>query len=372
MRALLRTAALLLVAFSAAPAVAQVVDPELFGDGKPPVYKEEEIDRRFVKTGIYAALADPPKDPACRKVLATLLVAYADALPYLHRKDQNFYVDPALLQTVRASITTNDFPAVSYLQAMIRRTMIDKKVPAAWLDTGEKLKAELQAPIATARMQLDATTVEPIDSFSYTMDALLARYAREVKLAPSVAVDAAEDKFRDKYMDRDVAWGGLLLYDIAKQAPPEPPKKSKKGKHKKVEEPPPEPVDTPTWAVVGYPVGTPQPTVPGIPGSGQVPQIQIRARLKDDQKVDLSKFARGQRVLLKGHLWDIGPNMQYVEVRDAYLVPDPDWRTWPGLATPHDVFNCDIAVNDLSPYGYTPRNKRTSAPDPFAHGKQSP
>ncbi|MBS2032081.1 MAG: hypothetical protein JST54_29550 [Deltaproteobacteria bacterium] len=369
MHTLLRTVAGLVVMLGAAPAFAQVVDPELFGDGKPPVYREEDGDRRFLKTQIYAALAQPPKDESCRRILATLLVAYSDALPYLHRKDQNFYVDPELLQSLNRSIVTPDFPATAFLASMVRRTLIDKKVPPEWLQSAELYRTQLAAPISTARMKLDSESVGLIDSFSFTVPALLDRYAREVKLAPSVAVDAAEDKFRDKYMDRDIAWGGLLLWDVAKQAPPEPPKKSKKSKKKPAAEEPP-PVDLPTWAIVGFPLGQPKPPVPGVPGSGQVPQLQIRARLVDNQSVDLTKLVRGTRVLVKGHLWDIGPNMEYVEVRDASIFPDADWRSWPSLATPRDVANCDIAVNDLSPYGYTPKAKRAEAPNAFSHTKQ--
>ena len=154
--------------------------------------------------------------------------------------------------------------------------------------------------------------------------------------------------------------------------PPQPPQ-GKKGKHKKKEEPPPAPTDTeplPTWAIVGFPLGQPQPTVPGVPGSGQVPQLQIRVRLKDDQPIDLSKLVRGQRVLVKGHLWDIGPNMEFVEVRDAYLFPDVDWRSWPGLASAQDIARCDIAVNDLSPYGYQAKGKHTAPPNPYVHTKE--
>lgn len=371
MRSSLRTAALLLVLALASTAKAQLVDPELFGDGKPPVFRQEDTDRRFLKTGINAGLAQPPKEPACRRVLATLLVAYSDALVYLHRKDQNFYVDPQLLQTFNRSLVTHDFPATAYLAAMIRRTLIEKKVPEGWLQTAEALRSELQAPIAVARMKLDAEGLQTIDSFSFTVPALLDRYAKEVKLAPSVAVDAAEDKFRDKYMDRDVAWGGLVLHDVAQQAPAEPPK-GKKGKGKSKHAPPPaEAEPLPTWAVVGFPVGPAQQAVPGIPGSGHAaPQLEIRARLKDGPPLDVAQLTRGQRVLVKGHLWDVTTNLGYVELRDAYLLPDPDWSTWPGVATPADVTACPIAVNDLSPYGYKKREGQSAPSNAFSHGKE--
>jgi hypothetical protein len=357
-------AALALLTLSAPGLVrAQVVDPELFGDGKPPVYREEETDRRFLKTGIAQGLAAPPKDPACRRILATLLVAYSDALPYLHRKDQNFFVDPALLATLDRTASSAEFPARAYLAAMIRRTLIDRKVPEAWGATSELFRKELAAPIATPRMGLYESALPLIDSFGFTIPALLDRYAREVKLAPSLTVDVAEDRYRDKYMDRDVTWGGLILHDIAQEAPPEPPK----GKHKKKDEPPPEPTKLATWAIVGFPVGKPQQVLPGVPGGGQVPQLQIRIRLADDQKADVEKFVRGSRVMVKGHLWDIATNMDFVEVRDGFLFADPEWEAWPGLAQPGDVRACPIAVNDLSLYGM--RKGPARGGDAFTHDK---
>jgi hypothetical protein len=175
--------------------------------------------------------------------------------------------------------------------------------------------------VEVERMQLFSTAVEPIESFLFSVPALLDRYGREVKLATSVAVEAADDHFRDKYMDRDITWGGLILHDIAQEAPPEP---AKKTKGKKKAEPPPEAEPLHTWAVVGFPVGRPSQPIPGVPGSGEVPMLRINARLKDEQLHDLKKFARGQRVLIKGHLWDIGPNMAWIEVRDAMIFPDVD------------------------------------------------
>jgi hypothetical protein len=366
MRSLSRVVLVLCASLVAWPALAQVVDPELFGDGHLPVYREEEDDRRFMKTGIYGALNTPPQEAACKRVVATLLVTYSEALLYLHRRDQNFYVDPALLNTLDKTASSPDFPARAYLAAMIRRTMIDKHVPAAWIQTSEQLRKELEAPVQVARLQLFAQSVQPIESFSFTMPALLDRYAREVKLAPSVAADAAEDRFRDKYMDRDVTWGGLILSDIAKEAPPPPPKGKKKSR-KKTEEPA-EPETVHTWAVVGFPVGKAPPTIPGMPVQS-APMVQIRARLKDDQLLDITKYVRGQRVLIKGHLWDIAQNMGWIEVRDADLFPDPDWSTWPGIATAEDVRNCPIAVNDISAYGFRQRPGK-GQPDAFNHSKQ--
>jgi hypothetical protein len=363
----MRTLLACLLVLACRPALAQVVDPELFGDGHLPTYREEETDRRFLKSGIYAALSNPPKDAACSRVIASLLVAYADALPYLHRKDQSFYVDPSLLNVLDRTASSDAFPARAFLAEMIRRTMIDKRVPAAWIATSELYRKGLAAPIAVEKLKLFSASVQPIDSFTFSVPALLDRYGREVKLAPSVAVDAAEDKYRDKYMDRDVAWGGLILSDIAQEAPPEPPKK--KGHKKKEEAPPPEPTELPTWAVLGFPVGKAAPTVPGMPGGGGVPMLQIRARLKAEQPLDLTKFVRGQRVMVKGHLWDIGPDMAWVEVRDAVLFQDPDWSTWPGVATAEDVRACPIAINDLSPYGFRQR-PGAGQPDPFTHSKQ--
>lgn len=369
-RSLALLAGLALFAPSRAPA--QVVDPELFGDGKLPTYREEETDRRFLKTAMKASLDQLPSDMACKKVVATLLTAYADALPYLHRKDQNFFVDPALLATLDRTASGPDFPARAYLAAMIRHTLITKRVPLAWIGAAEKLRKELQVPISAGRMQLFEDGLQPIDSFGFTVPALLDRYAREVKLATSMVSESAEERFRDKYMDRDVAWGGLILHDVFKEEPPPPPKPTKATKRKKNEpEPPPPPPPEPlhTWAVVGFPVVTGSAGIPGVPNSGvQTVQLQIRVRLAEEQYVELEKLPRGSRVLAKGHLWDFGPNLAHLELRDGFLFPDPDWSTWAGTATANDVRHCKAAVNDLSPYGQ--RKTPGGGPDVFSHGTQ--
>ena len=363
----MRTVALLGVTLFSWPALAQVVDVELFGDGHLPSYREEDPDRRFLKSGIAAALASPPTDEPCARIVAELLVAYADALPYLHRRDQDFYLDPGLVNAVDRGVGNGPFPAKAFVASMIRRTLIDKRVRPEWIQTAEVLRKALAAPIAVEKMKLYSTGVQTIDSWEFNIPALLNRYGREVKLAPSVAVEAADDKFRDKYMDRDITWGGLVLSDIAQEAPPEQPKT--KGRKKKEPIPPPEPAQLHTWAILGFPVGPAPSTIPGMPAAGGVPMLQIRVRLKAEQPLDLSKFVRGQRVMVKGHLWDMGPDMAWIEVRDAVLFQDPDWSTWPGVANADDVRMCAIAVNDLSAYGSRP-HPLPGRPDPFVHTKQ--
>src|SRR4051812_1531068 len=95
------------------PALAQA--DLLFGSGKPPIFKEEELDRRFLKSKVNRALNQGTQDPRCAQLLGGLLTVLAEVAPMLHKRDENFYVDPALVQALNTQLTTPRFPGNAYL-----------------------------------------------------------------------------------------------------------------------------------------------------------------------------------------------------------------------------------------------------------------
>src|SRR2546430_1478577 len=138
------------------PAFAQ--RDKFFGK-QPPVFREEGRDRQFAKTKFAKALSTGTADPNCVQLLGGMLTALAEIAPTLHAKDANFVLDPALLTAVQLQlgtvnglaqlgddqVATPRWPALDYLQAMIRRIMIDKRLPDEWLATP-------QASTGTARV----------------------------------------------------------------------------------------------------------------------------------------------------------------------------------------------------------------------------
>src|SRR4051794_17459730 len=86
MRSLLASAALFL---SASTALAQSPAAAFFGDGKPFVFVEQPLDRRFQRTRMYKELTEGPSSAPCASVIGGLLTALAETAPALHKRDDN-------------------------------------------------------------------------------------------------------------------------------------------------------------------------------------------------------------------------------------------------------------------------------------------
>ncbi len=209
-----------LALFAATPVLAQA--DVLFGSGKPPVFKEEEFDRRFQKSRLNRAILKGTQDENCQKLLGGLLTAVAEIGPTLHKRDQDFYVDPYLLQGVSNQLSTPRFPAQLFLTAMVRRVLIDRKLPKDWLELGTQLAAKVPM-IDVGKLRYLADGLQPVDSFEFSLPALRQRYEVEVTNATSAARGGADAAFKEAYLDRDVAWGDLTLVDLV------PEKRRKKG-----------------------------------------------------------------------------------------------------------------------------------------------
>lgn len=356
----------LVLALLASPALAD--EPELFAKGKPPTWADSKMDERFAKTRIAQALSKPPSDPACGRVVATMLAAFAEGAPYYHKRDQNFFLDPQLVGWFQEQLGSGRFPALAYLQMMVRRTRIDGHAPEAWLATAKALKAKLGTPIDLDRLAYAVDGPQLIDSFLFTLPMLEHRYRQEIVLATSIGKESAFARFEGTYLDRDVAWNGLLLSDIKRIEPEKPKARGKKAP------PPVAPQETEYWATLLVPTQAP-PTHPLFRAPPTQPMV-IRARLQTEQYVDVKRAVRAGRYMVVGRLWEMKPGdgeptsplLADIELRDALLFEDRDWSTvgqLPGIATAADIEACELAVNDLSERGL--REKQSlGKTDPFA------
>ncbi|WP_338866885.1 hypothetical protein [Myxococcus stipitatus] len=335
----MRTAPLLALALGllAGPAMAQ---PEFFfGTGEAPVFREESVDKRFLRTRLYQALDQGTADANCAQVVGAFLTLLGEVGTQFHKRDENFMLDPALVQALGTQLVTERFPGNSYFVAMVRRVLIDKKLRPEWLQTAESLLPYYPA-IGVDRLRFLADGVKPVDSFLLTLPVLRERYAEEVTRVNSVAVSTAEALFRDNYLDHELAFSGMELVDVKLEKP-------KKKRLKKGEEPEPERmVARLTWiepelestSMYEFKFGKPR----------KRERVEIVATLQDKQYADLNKLLKGSRVLVRGRFWEYKKGLSTVEIRDALLFPERDWARIGTLVEPMALASCPLAINDLT------------------------
>ena len=207
------------------PAAAQ---PEtLFGSGTDvPVIKEEDFDRRFLKTGLYQALSRGTNDANCAQLLGGMLTLLAETAPLIHKRDENFYLDPGLIQALNTQLTNPRFQANAYMVAMVRRVLIDHKLSPDWFKTASDL-GPLVGTIDVGKLRFISEGLDPIDSFFATLPVLRDRYDIEVRRANTTAARSAEKMFRESYVDRTVAFGGVEMIDVRVEQPKKPKKRKK-------------------------------------------------------------------------------------------------------------------------------------------------
>jgi hypothetical protein len=317
-----------------APALAQ--KEVIFGSGKPAPYQEEDLDRRFLKSKINRVLSQGTQDANCSQLAAGLFTVLAEIAPFLHKRDQQFFVDEHVLAAVNTQLTTQRFPATAYLAAMVRRVMLDGKLPDSWLANAEALNQKAMI-IDIAKLRYLNKGVVPIDSFMFSLPTLRERYDLEVARANSLAKGEAGAVFRDAYLDREVAWGGAYLVEVGAA------KSSKRGRQAA----PDELVAIMEWS-------PPQPQqhqllIHAMPN--KAPPVKIIAKLAPRQFVDLGKVPRGKRMLIKGRFWEMNRSATEVELRDALLFEDRDFSQGLVLANPEAVFACPSASNELTMQG---------------------
>lgn len=330
----------------------------LFGSGKPPLFAEQDLDRRFGKSKLARALSNGTEDSNCAQLLGGLFMVMAESAPYIHKRDENLYIDSTLWQATAAHLSSPRFPAQNYLVAMMRRVLIDGKLPTAWMATAQKVNATVGF-IDLGKLQLLMDGVKPIDSWAFTIPALRERYALEVIRANALTGTSAEAAFRDTYLDRDVLWGGLTLIDVGPEKKPAPPKKKKK-KSKEEDEPPPEPADI--IAVMHWTPPDPNQGTLSVFAPVKVVPTTIIARLSPEQYANVHKLPRGSRVMVRGRFWEMNKNITKLEVRDALIFLDRDYSAGVVLADPQAIARCPFAVNEMS--GTAPVQ-----PGGFSHGR---
>lgn len=339
----------LVLALLAGSAFAQGAGP-LFGPKKPPLYKEQELDRRFKFSKVHTMLksGNVPGIP-CLQLTGALLVALGELAPYLHKRDENFVLDPSLLQSFSAQMDSPRFPGTMYLSAMVRRVLIDGKMPREWLTTAASINQSVQI-IDIARLRYLADGVRHVDSAYFTFDVFLKRFNTEVGSATSASATTASMGFRDNYLDREVAWGALTLVDVGPES--RAPIKGKRGTmmveaggivaHLKWKEPGEEPFNFQMKGMQG---------VGALFGETKKFESLITARLVDNQYVDIYSIPKGSRVLVKGRLFEINGDLTKVILRDAFIFQDRDWSQGAMLADPNVMLRCPAAINDVTGSG---------------------
>jgi len=342
----MRRVLITLMIVSSLPALAQ--KEEIFGSGKEIRYRTEMMDKRFNKSKLAKMLEKGTDNPACVQLLGGLFVALAEIAPTLHKRDQNFTLDPTLQNAIQTQLSTPAFPAMAYLVSMVRRVMIEKRLPDSWLATAADLNKTVKI-IDMGKLKMLNDTVEPIDSAYFTIPVLKDRYLKEVREANSAVTTDVASEFRDAYLDRDVAWPGAILVDAGENRP-------RKGKHVNPGEAgelvavlewyPPNPNNTELNLVIKAPV--------------KVKPIRIYAKLAPKQYYDIERAHKGQRMMVRGRFWEMNRDVTELEVRDALLLDDRDFSQGVILGDPNTVARCPAAINELT--GLKPHQ-----PGGFAH-----
>jgi hypothetical protein len=311
---------------------------ELFGNGKAPNFREEPMDRKFAKSKFAKMLKTGTDEPACVQLLGGLFVALAEVAPHLHKRDENFSLDPTLVEAVNTQLTTPNFPAMAYLVSMVRRVMIDHRLSDEWLELATNLNKVVKI-IDVAKLKQLNEGVSLVDSAYYTIPLMRERYVVEALNSNSAVTTDVIQTFKDTYLDRDVAWGGATLIDVGINQP----KGRRKARYKDAE--PEELVAVLQW----YP---PDPRKIELDLLAKAPvkvdPVTIYARLEAKQYTDIEKLYKNQRVLVKGRFWSMTRDGNTIELRNTHIFTDPDWAQGTVLANPAEIADCSVAINELT------------------------
>lgn len=326
----------------------------LFGGSKPPLFKEQELDRRFKFSKVNRMLqSGDVEGTPCLQLVGALFVALGEIAPYLHKRDEKFYLDPMLGQSFSMQMDSQRFPGSVFLVAMVRRILIDGRMPREWLVTAANVN-QVVGIIDMAKLKSLADGVRFIDSAYFSYDVLRQRRQAEVGAATSAAAGTAAMAFRDAYLDREVTWGGLQLIDVGPEK--RAPVKSRRGApalmveqgaivaHLKWTEP------AAAQDMFGPDPAAKMGNMPGLSvfGAPKRASATITAKLVDQQYADIYSLPKGSRVMVKGRLFEMTNDVSQVVIKDALLFQDRDWSRGAVLADPGVMLACPAAVNDVT------------------------
>lgn len=321
------------------PAAAQ-----LFNPGAPPVFKEEELDRRFKRSKVHQVLMQGTQDRNCEQLIGGLLTLLGETSVYLHKRDENFYLEPMLVQALQGQMSSQRFPGSAYFISMVRRVLIDRKLPQDWMDTAVVMSQASAPQIDLSKLRFLAEGVRPVDSFLLTLPMLRERYEVEVLRANATAASTAEAVFRDTYIDRDVVFSGLEFIDAGMEKK----KKTKKKRGAPEDDEPPALIGRLVW----YPPDPNAGTLQVFGGQQEKPRgITLTVRLADKQYINLDQVPKGARLLVRGRFWEYKKDKKgiiEVELRDALLFLDRDWSQGAMIVDPNATAACPVAYNELA------------------------
>lgn len=325
------------------PALAQRdLAGEFFGSGKAPIFREQEADRRFARSKLNRILTSGTDDPACAQVAGALFAVLAEIGPTLHKRDENFSLDPALLQVVQQQLNRPGFPGSAYVALMVRRVLIDGKLPDGWLDTATQINRGYRA-IDLPKLKALANGVTLVDSFYLTIPALRDAHEKEIGRATRIS-ETSQLEFRDHFLDRLVTWTDLMVVDIGPDAPEAPPPGKRRGR------------SAPVASGDGAMVATLQ-ELPQREETQQLmifqqkvkpPTVLVRAKLSPQQVVDIYRIGKNRAVTVRGRLWEMNADLTQLQLRDAELFFTHDWSDGATLLSPNAIPQCPAAVDELN------------------------
>ncbi|MCL2011197.1 MAG: hypothetical protein FWG75_00150 [Cystobacterineae bacterium] len=336
------------------PVFAQVPKITIFGDGRRPSFKTEEIDKKFMRSRLARALNEGTSDDNCKALLGGLLTALAETAPFFHNRDENLHVDPHLLAAIESQLNSPTFPASAYFVTMARQVLIKKRMPEEWLKTAEKINATYNI-IDLSKLKMISEGLSPIDSFLLTLPMLKQRFDEDVLSVTSASKTDVLTEFKDTYIDREVSFSGLQLVDI--KIPPRNTRQQRTATPLSQLE---ALVAELTWVIPGqqtnsHTFGLERPRPPKA--------IVVRALLTPRQYINLDRIPKGAKLIVKGRLWSTNEDLTKVEIHNALLFEDRDWSKGVLLALPGMTDKCPFTTNDLmgilpeQPGGFN-RNRR--------------
>jgi hypothetical protein len=227
---------------------------------------------------------------------------------------------------------------MAYLVSMVRRVMIDRRLPDEWLETAQALNRSVKI-IDLAKLKMINEQVQPVDSAWFSIPVLRERYLVDALGANSAVTADAMRSFEDTYRDRDVAWGGAQLVDVGVNQP-------KGGKKRRFAAAEPEEL----VAVLRWVPPEAQKAELDLLSKERtrVDPIILYARLQPRQYADLETLHKNDRLLVRGRFWEMNRSATELEVREAVLFHDPDWSQGVLLGNPADIARCPVAINELT------------------------